>query len=156
MQLPQRPPARPAAAALAFALAAACSAAASRADGAWVSVAGERYDVEVVETPEAQQRGLGYRDALAPGTGMLFPYARADYHAFWMKGMRFDIDILWIREGRVVHIERRAAAQPGAPEAALKVYRPRAPADAVLEVNAGEAEKHGWRIGDRVEIHRAR
>ncbi|MBZ0250830.1 MAG: DUF192 domain-containing protein, partial [Burkholderiales bacterium] len=125
-------------------------------DGPWASVAGERYRVEIAQTPAEQQKGLGHRDALAPGTVMYFPYGRADYHGFWMKGMRFDIDILWIRDGRIVHIERRAAAQPGAPDEALKVYRPGAPADAVLEVNAGEAEKHGWRIGDRVEFHRPR
>lgn len=130
---------------------AACSGALGR-EAPTAAVAGVRYKLEVADTPAKQERGLGYRDALAEGTAMYFPYARAGYHSFWMKGMRFDIDIVWIREERIVHIESRVPAQRGEPESALKVYRPRAPADAVIEVNAGEAEKRGWKIGDRVEV----
>lgn len=109
----------------------------------------QRLLVEVAKTAAQKIRGLGKRDSLAPNCGMLFPYAKADYYAFWMKGMRFDLDILWIRDHRIVDIRAHVPAPRGTP---LIQYRPRVPADHVLEVEAGYAERHGWAIGDLVTI----
>ena len=104
-------------------------------------------DAELADTPERKQRGLSGRSALAEGQGMLFPYDEPDRQAFWMPDMHFDIDILWIRASRIVHI---AARVPHAD--AVTIYRPDEPADLVLEVPAGTAERRGWRLGDRVEV----
>jgi hypothetical protein len=104
-------------------------------------------DAEVADTPERKQRGLSGRAALGESEGMLFSYDAPGRHGFWMPDMHFDLDILWIRAGRIVHIE------PRVPHAdATTIYRPREPADLVLEVPAGTAERRGWRVGDRVEI----
>lgn len=108
--------------------------------------------VEVAQTAAQKALGLGQRDALAPDHGMLFPYAKADTYAFWMKGMRFAIDIVWIRENRIVDI---SASLPPAHDGTLTQYRPRAPADQVLEVAAGYAARHGWAIGDAVTLEAA-
>jgi len=116
---------------------------------AWVEIRGQRVAVDVADTPAKKALGLGGRDGLAPDTGMVFPYARPDYHAFWMKGMNFDIDILWIRDGRIVDIRHRV---PYPRDGRLPSYSPKAPADLVLEVDAGYARAHGWRIGDRVTV----
>jgi uncharacterized membrane protein (UPF0127 family) len=65
-----------------------------------------------------------------------------------MKDMRFPLDILWVREGRIVKIERDAPPlKPGASE---PVYT--ASADLVLEVPAGFAARAGIRVGDRVKL----
>lgn len=110
-------------------------------------------DVEIVETPESQRRGLGERDGLAWDDGMLFVYETPRSVAIWMKAMRFDIDIVWIHEGRIIDMAWRVPHD--VPES-LPVYRPRSPADMVLEVPAGYAEAQGWRIGDRIKLERAR
>ena len=39
--------------------------------------------------------GLAFR----PGTGMLFVFPDASPRSFWMKGMRFCLDIIWIEDG---------------------------------------------------------
>ncbi len=109
----------------------------------------QRISVEVAETAAQKMRGLSERDALAPNCGMLFPYAKADYYAFWMKGMRFRLDILWIRDLRIVDLRTNVPTPRGE---TLISYRPRTPADQVLEVEAGYAERHGWTIGDLVTI----
>jgi len=123
---------------------------------AWVTIRTEKIPVELAESPEEQSLGLGRRDSLTWGHGMYFPYERAAFHAFWMKGMRFDIDIVWIRDGRIVDITPRIPApDPGLPEGLpLPTYQPRELADGVLEVPAGYAEAHGWRIGDRAVLTR--
>jgi hypothetical protein len=106
-------------------------------------------DAEVADTPARKQRGLSGRDALPEGHGMLFPYAEPGLHGFWMPDMRFDIDIVWIREGRIVHVEPDV---PHAVSGKLPVYRPAEPADLVLEVAAGTARRLGWRVGDAVLV----
>ena len=108
-------------------------------------------ELEIVSTPLEKQRGLGYRDELAWDRGMLFEYTEPGFVAIWMKGMRFDIDIVWIRNGRIVDIAHRV---PHRVEDPLPIYRPREVADTVLEVPAGYAQAHGWRAGDAVRIER--
>ena len=71
---------------------------------AWVEVAGQRLAVELADTPQKQQLGLGHRDALPWNTGMYFPYEHPAIYTFWMKGMRFSIDIVWIRNGRIIDV----------------------------------------------------
>jgi len=114
-----------------------------------VTIGIHRVQVEVADTPERRSRGLSGRASLAEGRGMIFPYARADRHGFWMYDMHFDIDIIWIRGDRIVDVTSRA---PHDSPDELPVYRPREPADLVLEVPAGTADRLGWKIGDRVTV----
>jgi len=104
-------------------------------------------DAELADTAERQQRGLSGRPYLADGQGMLFRYDEPGRHAFWMPDMHFDIDILWIRAGRIAHVEANVPHSD-----ARTIYRPREPAELVLEVPAGSAARRGWRVGDSVEV----
>jgi len=106
-------------------------------------------DAELADTPARQQRGLSGRTSLAPGQGMLFVYPEPAVRGFWMPDMHFDIDIVWIREGRIVHLEPDV---PHAVDGPLPVYRPAEPAELVLEVPAGTARRLGWRVGDAVGV----
>jgi hypothetical protein len=105
--------------------------------------------VEVADTPARKRRGLSGRNTLGEGAGMLFPYARAGKHGFWMYDMYFDIDIVWIRGDRVVDITHGAVHDP---PGKLPSYRPSEPADTVLEVPAGTARRLGWSAGDPVRV----
>lgn len=135
---------------------AACSGGSSAPDAAdadgWVTIRGERVAIEVVDDPASQRKGLGYRDTLDWGRGMLFVYPRLGFHSFWMKGMRFPIDIVWIRDGRIAFVSHRVPHEPGVPDRELRTYRSPEAFDRVLEVPAGYAEAHGWGRGDRVTI----
>jgi len=111
--------------------------------------------VEVARTPEERARGLGGRKSLAPDAGMAFAFEEPGRPAFWMAGMYFDIDIVWIRGERVVDFSERLLHPP--PEldpltAGLPQYRPREPADLALEVPAGTVHARGWERGDLVEV----
>ncbi len=71
-----------------------------------LSVNGQRYAVQFALTPEQLAQGLGGRASLAAGSGMLFLYGRQQELCFWMKGMHFAIDIIWLNsEERITHIE---------------------------------------------------
>ena len=124
-------------------LAAGC--ARSEKAGDSVTIRHQRVEVEVVESTADMRLGLGKRDELAWNHGMLFVYPESGLPGIWMKDMRFDIDIVWLRDGRIVDMVWRAPHDPGEP---LPVYRPHELADMVLEVPAGYAESHSWRKGD--------
>jgi uncharacterized membrane protein (UPF0127 family) len=105
---------------------------------------------ELAVKDEERARGLMFRDEIHEDHGMLFLFEEEDIHSFWMKNMRFPIDILWLdRDKRIVHIEARVPPCPGEP---CPTYAPAAAAAFVLELQSGFAEKHGLRIYDRLEF----
>jgi uncharacterized membrane protein (UPF0127 family) len=86
---------------------------------------------------------------------MLFVFDEPGYPAFWMQGMRFDLDLVWARGGRIVDVTPNVPRPPPGPDpnaAPLPVYRPREPANLVLEVPAGTAAALGWHPGDALEV----
>jgi uncharacterized membrane protein (UPF0127 family) len=104
-------------------------------------------DAEIADTAARKQRGLSGRASLGASEGMLFPYDEPGLHGFWMPDMHFDIDIVWIRAGRIVDVTPRVSKDD--PRA---IHRPREAADLVLELPAGTAEHRGFRVGDAVQV----
>lgn len=118
----------------------------------WVEIRGHRVAVEIAEERAEQAKGLGDRDSLPWGHGMYFVYDQPGFYSFWMKGMRFPIDIVWLRDGRIVDLHTNVPFEPGGNGPTI---RPSSLANAVLEVPAGYAVARGWRVGDRVVFERA-
>jgi uncharacterized membrane protein (UPF0127 family) len=105
---------------------------------------------ELAVSDQERARGLMFRERLQEDQGMLFLFAEEDIHSFWMKNMRFPIDILWLnRDKRIVHLESRVPPCPGEP---CPTYVPAEAAAFVLEIQSGCAEKHGLRIYDRLDF----
>jgi hypothetical protein len=77
---------------------------------------------------------------------MLFLFEKPGTYRFWMKGMRFPIDIVWIRDDEVVGIEHNVPL----PAAIPQTYTPPVPVAVVLELPAGDAARRGIEIGSRV------
>lgn len=108
---------------------------------------------ELAADARSRVEGLSGRESLPEFGGMLFQFEDTAHHGIWMKGMRFPIDIFWIREGRVVDIAEKAPPPSGSGFSSLPIYIPDVPAEFVLETRAGFASKHGIRIGDGVKIY---
>ncbi len=108
----------------------------------------DKVAVEIAITSSARERGLSGRDRLADGQGMLFVFPAANTYSFWMKDMKFPIDIIWIKGDEVVDLTTDVPL-PQAGQS-LPLYYPRQPADRVLEVPAGYAQAHGLRTGEKV------
>jgi uncharacterized protein len=123
--------------------------------GPTVKVGDAEVQVEVADTPQELSDGLSRRPPLDPDRGMLFELPGTSRQPFWMKDMRFPIDIVWIANGRVVDISPRLPTpKPGTADSNLPLYRPRQPVDSALEVSAGWARENGVGAGDAVEVSR--
>jgi len=108
--------------------------------------------VEIARTPEERSKGLSYRRNLPQDQGMLFIFPTKSYQTFWMKGMNFDLDFIWIADNKVVDIaENVPSPRENVPDETLLIYRSKIPVEAMLEVNSGFIQKHNIKIGDLVQ-----
>lgn len=117
-----------------------------------VTIKHQTFEVEIADTILSRSRGLSGRDGLSDHKGMLFVFNGTSSEGFWMKGMKFPIDIVWIREGRAIGFSENLRAEPEKSMFALPVYYPPEPVDRVLEVNAGVVKQYDFMIGDTVSI----
>jgi hypothetical protein len=105
------------------------------------------FQAEIAATPEERKQGLSFRQELCENCAMLFLFGEEGRPAFWMKGMNFDLDMLWIDKDAVVFMAKNVSR-----EKELESIRPDREADKVLEINAGLADKLGIKIGNKVEF----
>lgn len=106
--------------------------------------------IEIANNDLIREKGLGHRNLLDQDKGMLFQFDQARQWPFWMKGMSFPLDFVWIRDGRVVDLSKNIPTQTDQ----KPVYvTPKENITSVLEVNAGWIDKYNIQIGDTVQLN---
>jgi uncharacterized protein len=104
-----------------------------------------RFTVEVAGTEEEQERGLMYRQSLAPDRGMVFPFSPPRPASFWMKNTYIPLDMIFVRaDGTIARIADNTIPQSLDPVAVGE------PVAAVLEIAGGRAAELGITESDRV------
>lgn len=120
---------------------------------ATITVGDTELRVQLAIEPWEQTLGLGYRNGLEPGTGMLFVNETPSVQTYWMKGMRFCLDIVWIENGQVVGAAENACPDPAGTADVDRVrYHSGEPVSAILEVPAGWMAEHGYGAGTPVDL----
>lgn len=106
--------------------------------------------LEIADTEEKRVQGLSDRDSLGENHGMLFVFDEPGSYGFWMKDMRFPIDIVFLDVNlRVINVYQGVK-----PETFPTPFYPVAPAKYVLEINSGEASMLGIDTGAQVILDR--
>ena len=112
---------------------------------------GAPWQVAVAESGAEQARGLMGCEHLPHQAGMYFKYPEPKAATFWMRGMAIPLDIIWIRDGRVIGIT--ATVPPADPtDVSPPTYQSPGPITAVLEITAGHAAAHGIEVGTPVDF----
>ena len=110
-----------------------------------LSIAGAHFTVEEARSPEQMERGLMFRESLAPDRGMLFIFESPQTAAMWMKDTQIPLDMLFIdARGKIVYV-----ATDTVPESE-NIITAGVPVKAVLELAAGTCEKRGIKTGDAI------
>lgn len=118
-----------------------------------ITVGDTSLTVDLALTPDQQQLGLGYRNGLEQGTGMLFVFPEAAERTFWMKGMRFCLDIIWIEGAAITGAAENTCPDPrGTADPERATFPSGEPVTYVLEVPAGWLSANGYGLGTPVVI----
>lgn len=116
-----------------------------------VVLAGERFVVEIADTHESRSRGLMYREQMPADVGMLFLFERQEPQAFWMKNTKIPLDILYFdRDFRLVGWSLNTP--PCSLGDRCPNYPSGAPAQYVLELNAGTSARLGVQLGAVLDV----
>ncbi|TSC66447.1 MAG: hypothetical protein CEO22_89 [Candidatus Berkelbacteria bacterium Gr01-1014_85] len=95
-----------------------------------------QFELRVARSLAEQAQGLGDLAFLSADQGMSFPLAEAKIPIFWMKKMRFSLDILWLSQNKVIAIEPNVPVDGG-----RRRYSPPQPIDLVIEIAANRAKE---------------
>jgi len=123
-------------------------------DGPQVAIVGPdnrtraRVAVELAQNDRQRERGLMYRRDLPADSGMLFVFKTPVHASFWMHNTQIPLDMIFAAsDRRVIGIIPDAEPYSDAPleVAGISQY--------VLEVNGGFCQRHGVKVGDRLEFY---
>jgi uncharacterized membrane protein (UPF0127 family) len=117
-----------------------------------VTIKQYKLSVQLAATPEQREAGLAGMEHISDTEGMMFIFSEPRRIGFWMKGVKFPLDILWLNKGKIIAISDNIPIEPGKKENELPVYYPPSEADRVIEVNAGWAFRHDVMVGDSVVL----
>jgi uncharacterized membrane protein (UPF0127 family) len=102
-----------------------------------------RLTAEIASDREARRKGLSGRERPAENRGMLFVLDEGEPGAFWMKGMKFPLDLLYFdRHRRLIKILYGLQPCEMCPQ-----YPTPAAAAYVLEIVGGTAARHDITTG---------
>ncbi|OGS11215.1 MAG: hypothetical protein A2234_11045 [Elusimicrobia bacterium RIFOXYA2_FULL_58_8] len=114
---------------------------------------GSRVEAELALTPQAQTRGLMFKETMPDKAGMLFVFADDEIRTFWMKNTYVSLDIVFLDGDMKVRnvFHRVPRSNPSQPEA--EVAKVSAPAKFVLELAAGKARKSRLQPGSVIKVY---
>ncbi len=125
--------------------------------GGYVLINDLKIFTHIADSQEKRRLGLSVMNTMPKDEGMLFYFGIENtYPIFWMKDMNFPIDIIWIDDNKILHIDKNIPPPtPGAPDNKLTLYRPPGAIDYVLEVNANFTDENTIKVGDEVDLQYA-
>ncbi len=117
----------------------------------YINISGLTIKVYVADTPPLRAKGLSGIKNISFKEGMLFVHSKPDTYIYWMKGMLFALDFIWIKNGKVVGTSTNIPP-PSSPEEPPAIVTPPCKVDSILEVKAGFVKKYNIKKGDKVKI----
>lgn len=119
-----------------------------------VEVGKNKVKVEVAQSQAEIERGLMFRTSLPEDHGMIFLFHPPRKVRFWMFNCNISLDMLFIKDGKILKISRDVPPCRSADPHECPTYPADGEIDAseVLEVNAGYCQRHGVKEGDSVRF----
>lgn len=112
-----------------------------------ITIGDNTFDMYIADDPELRNQGLSYVKELPDNTGMLFQFETNDKHGFWMKGMQFPLDFIYVENNEVVELKDNIS-----PDTYPNTISPDELANIIIEMNAGAIDTYGIQLGDSVSL----
>lgn len=114
-----------------------------------VTINSHTFNLYIAKTSKDKEIGLSKYNNIPQNFGMIFIFDKSDFYSFWMKDMKFSIDILFIKDNHIVTLYKNVS-RPNTPNKTLLTYKPKSSANLVLEINAGLSQKYNIKEGDTI------
>jgi uncharacterized membrane protein (UPF0127 family) len=104
-----------------------------------VTLADKKFRTEIAASDEDRSRGLSGRKCIGENQAMLFEFSQPGKPCFWMKDMKFAIDIIWFDEaGSIVY-----AKEDARPDSYPETFCPQSDSVRVIELRQGTIDRLG-------------
>jgi hypothetical protein len=111
-----------------------------------IQIGSKHFDLEMAVSPHDQEVGLMHRDSLDSDHGMIFINSEEKPQTFWNHDTHFPLDLVFLNgSGGVVSLKHLDAYSE-------KAVASDAPAQYVIELNAGTADRLGVKVGDHMDL----
>jgi uncharacterized membrane protein (UPF0127 family) len=111
-----------------------------------LSIGSQNFTLEIATTDPQKTLGLMHRESLAADHGMIFLFGSEAPRTFWNHDVHFPLDLLFLgKDGTIVSIKRMESYSD------LNVSSD-VPAEYVIELNAGTADKLKVKVGDHLTL----
>jgi len=118
-----------------------------------LKVGEKNYILDVAKTSEEQEKGLAKFESIEDNQGMLFMFDNPGRWSFWMKDMKFNIDIIFLDENKkVVSLFKNVKSETHANVFDYRKYIPDYDSKYVIELKEGEVEKNKVKLGDIINF----
>ncbi len=118
-----------------------------QAESRTLQIGNQQIVVEISDSNSLRQKGLAGRQSLPINHGMLFIFDSYVKTSFWMKGMLMDIDLIWIKDNRIIGLVENIR-HPDKTQPKPQVIHPKRSYNRVVEVPAGWVKQNRIKIGD--------
>ncbi len=102
----------------------------------------------IAKNDSDREKGLGIFHKIKSDESMIFVFDSPKKYSFWMKGMKFPIDMVWLdQDKKIVDIKSNVAV-----DTYPETFSPSADSLYVLEFNAGTMDNSNIKIGDACDF----
>lgn len=117
-------------------------------------IGNHKVKLEVAATESEIARGLMYRTSLPEDSGMVFLFHPPRGVKFWMAHCFISLDMLFVKDGKIIKICQNVPPCKCAREADCPTYPDGPPVEVseVVEVSSGWAKRHGVKEGDTIKF----
>ena len=114
-----------------------------------IKINDKELQVNIADNFLKRTKGLSGKNRIENNQGMFFVFESPGIYPFWMKKMKFDIDIAWVdKDFKIIHIVENVSAKTFP-----KTFVSDKPGKYVLEVNAGWFDDNSIKIGDIINFY---
>lgn len=120
----------------------------------WVTIADQKFKLELAITEDQISTGLMNRASLGDNEGMLFIFSQARPRRFWMKNCLIPIDVIYLDpRGRIVSMQEMKPPPKDTSDADQTYYPSQYPAQFAIELNGGMAKKLKLEAGQQISLN---
>lgn len=116
----------------------------------FVLIKNKKIILEIADTESKRAQGLMYRDNLKKDFGMIFIFEQPQRVNFWMKNVKIPLDIIFIRNDKVINIYN--SANPCQSDY-CEIYPSENIIDYTIELNSGFCDANNIKIGEKIKLN---